>query len=200
MEITAKMVKQLRDKTGIGMMKCKQALVDAGGDLDKAVELLRKKGLADASKKSERATREGRIGVYVHHDGKLAAMVELCCETDFAANSDAFAELAKDLAMQVASARPRYLSRDDVPEEVVAHEREILHAQVAESGKPPKVIEKIVEGRMKKFYAEHCLLEQPFIKEPKTQVQDLIKGLIAKLGENIVVRRFARLRVGGDNA
>jgi len=198
MEISAKLVKDLRDKTGIGMMKCKEALSECNGDLDAAIEFLRKKGLAEASRKAERATSQGRIGVYLHHDEKLCTMVEVNCETDFAANSPDFGILIKDLAMQVASARPLYVRREDVPVDAIEHEKEILNAQMADSGKPASVVEKIIEGRLSKFFSDVCLMEQPFIKDPKIPVGDLVRAVIAKLGENVVVRRFARFRVGEE--
>jgi len=193
--ITSDMVKSLRDRTGAGMMDCKRALSESGGDLDRAVELLRQKGLATAQKKAAREASQGIIGTYVHMD-KIGVMVEVNCETDFVARTDDFRGLVKDLAMQIAASAPQYLSCDAVPPEVIEKEKEIYRAQV--QGKPPQVMEKIVQGKLAKFCEETCLLDQIFVKDPegKKKVRDVITEKIAKIGENIVVRRFARYQLG----
>lgn len=196
-EITASMVKELREATGAGILDCKKALAEAGGDFDRAVELLREKGLSAAAKKADRAANEGLIGNYVHPGSKMAALVEVNCETDFVARTEQFQELTRDLAMHVVAARPLYVQRDDIPAEVIAKESEIYKAQLADSDKPAQIQDRIIEGKLEKWYAEVCLLEQPFIKDPDTTVQDLIKQSIAALGENIQVRRFARMEIGG---
>lgn len=195
-EIAASLVKELRERTGAGMMDCKRALQEASGSLEEAEIVLRKKGVAAAAKKASRATRQGLIGTYVHPGAQLGVMIEVNCETDFVARTDDFQQLVHDLAMQVAAADPRYVRREEVPEEVLAREREIARDRALAEGKPPKVVERIVDGRLNKFYEEVCLLEQPFIKENTTTVQELIKQLIAKLGENITVARFARFKIG----
>lgn len=196
-EITATMVKELREATGAGMLDCKKALAQADGDFDKAVEILREKGLSAAAKKADRAANEGLIGAYVHPGSKMAGMVEVNCETDFVARTEQFQELARSLAMQVVAARPEYVSRAEVPAEVIAKEKEIYRAQLTESGKPENVWDRIVEGKLEKWYSEVCLLEQNFIRDPDKTVQDLLMESIAALGENIQVRRFARLEIGG---
>lgn len=196
-EITATMVKELREATGAGMLDCKKALAQADGDFDKAVEILREKGLSAAAKKADRAANEGLIGTYVHPGSKMAGMVEVNCETDFVARTEQFQELARSLAMQVVAARPEYVSRAEVPAEVIAKEKEIYRAQLTESGKPENVWDRIVEGKLEKWYSEVCLLEQNFIRDPDKTVQDLLMESIAALGENIQVRRFARLEIGG---
>ena len=196
MEISANMVKELRQQTGAGVMDCRKALETAGGDMEKAAELLREKALAVAAKKADREALEGIIGNYVHMGSKVAALVEVNCESDFVARTDQFQSLAKDLAMQVVAARPNWVSIADVPAEIVAEQRAQAMVGV-DTSKPQTVIEKIVEGKMAKFYAENCLLEQPFIKDDSMKVQDLITNTIGKLGENILVRRFARLEIGG---
>jgi elongation factor Ts len=196
-EITAGMVKELREATGAGMLDCKKALAQADGDFDKAVEFLREKGLSAAAKKADRAANEGLIGTYVHPGSKMAGMVEVNCETDFVARTEQFQELARALAMQVVAARPEYVSRNDVPAEVVAKEKEIYRAQLSESGKPENVWDRIIEGKLEKWYSEVCLLEQNFIRDPDKTVQKLLVESIAALGENIQVRRFARLEIGG---
>jgi len=198
MEISARMVKDLREKTGLGMMDCKHALVEAKGDIDKAVEYLRKKGALKAARREGRATSEGRIGSYIHMTGKIGVLVELKCESDFVAKTEQFAELAKDLCMQVAASSPQWVSPDDVPEEVVAKEKEIYMAQAKDAGKPEKMLEKIADGKLKKFYSEVCLLEQSFVKEPDKTIGQLIKEKVAQLGENITVGRFARLQLGQE--
>jgi len=197
-QISAGMVKELRERTGAGMMECKQALSETEGDAERAIDLLRTRGLAKAAKKSGRETTEGAIGSYVHAGGKIGVLVEVACETDFVAKTDEFQNLVRDLAMHVAGSNPspRYVSRDDVPADEIAKEREILSAQAAESGKPANVIEKIVEGRVAKFLAEISLLEQPFIKDPDLTVGEVLTRHVAKLGENMTVRRFVRFQMG----
>jgi elongation factor Ts len=196
--ITAELVKQLRQKTGVGMMQCKQALLETGGDLTGAEKLLRKKGMAAAAKKSGRATGEGVIEAYVHTGGKIGVMVEVNCETDFAARSDDFRELTRGIAMHVAAAAPRFLRREDVDEETLAEEREIARDQALKSGKPENIVEKIVAGRLEKYYAENCLLEQPFVKDPDKSVSQLVAEAVGRIGENIQVRRFARFVLGDE--
>lgn len=195
-EITAAMVKELRERTGAGMMDCKKALTETGGDLQKAVDYLREKGLAAAAKKAGRVTTEGLVDAYIHPGGKVGVLLEVNCETDFVARTDDFRALVHDLAMQVAAARPEYVRREDVPADVIEREKEILTAQAAAEGKPEKVRPKIVEGRLEKFFKETCLLEQPFIKNQDVTVQQLLNEHIARLGENISVRRFARFELG----
>lgn len=197
MAITSEMIKQLREATGAGVLDCKKALEQANGDFEKATEILRQKGLAAAAKKAERTANEGIIGSYVHMGAKVAALVELNCETDFVARTEAFQTLARDLAMQVVASRPLYTRREEIPAADLERERVAYTAQLADSGKPDDVVQRIVEGKLEKFYQETCLLEQPFIKDPNITVGDLVKAAVAKLGENIVVRRFARLEVGG---
>ena len=198
MASSAQLVRELRDRTGAGVMDCKEALQEAKGSLDGAVEYLRKKGLAAAAKRTHREAREGLVGAYVHPGAKLGVLVEVNCETDFVAKTDAFQDLVKDLGMQVAAANPSYVSRDDVPPDVVEKEREIYRGQLADQKKPPQVIEKIIEGKLEKFYTEQCLLEQPFIKDAsgKTKVKDLVDGVNARTRERIAVKRFARFQVG----
>jgi elongation factor Ts len=196
-EITAQMVKELRAATNAGVYDCKNALTETDGDFEKAVEILRKKGLASAAKKASRDTKEGIIGNYVHFGSKAASLVELNCETDFVARTEQFQQLARDLAMHVVAARPLYVSREEVPADIIAREKESYSEQMADSGKPPHVIDKIVEGKLDKWYSEVCLLEQPFIKEPDRTIQDLLTDAVASLGENIRVNRFARLEIGG---
>ena len=193
--ISAELVKNLREKTGAGMMECKKALTESGGDFEKAIDLLRQKGLATALKKAGRSVSEGLIDSYIHM-GRIGTMVEINCETDFVARTDDFKELVKDVAMHVAAANPLYLMREDVPKDVLEREKEIYRVQVA--GKPQQVIEKIIEGKLEKFYADNCLLDQVFIKDPdqKKTVKDLVTEKIAKLGENIIIRRFARFQLG----
>jgi len=198
MTITAAMVKDLREKTGVGVMECKEALKESNGDMEAAISYLRKKGLATAAKKGGRATREGLVGSYIHAGGKIGVLVEVGCETDFVARTPQFQELVKDLAMHIAAASPLYLSRDEVPPEVLEKEREIYGEQARNSGKPEKVISKIVEGKLEKYYSESCLLEQPFVKDPDLTVKDLISQKIAQIGENIQVKQFARFQVGRD--
>jgi elongation factor Ts len=193
--ISAELVKNLREKTGAGMMECKKALTESNGDFEKAVDLLRQKGLASAVKKAGRTASEGLIESYIHM-GKLGTMIEVNCETDFVARTDDFKELAKDIAMHIAAANPLYLTREDVPQEVLEREKEIYKAQVA--GKPAQVVEKIIEGKLEKFFSDTCLVDQIFIKDPdqKKKIKDLVTEKISKLGENIIIRRFARFQLG----
>lgn len=195
MNITADVVKTLREKTGVGFMECKNALQEANGDLEAAVTILRKKGLSASAKKAGRETKEGLIGCYVHN-GKIGVMVEVNCESDFVARNADFQALIHDIAMQVAASDPRYVRKEDVTEDVLAKEREIFREQARTTGKPDNVLDKIVEGRLAKFYAEACLLEQPFVKEPSISVKDHIASHVQKIGENIQVRRFVRYRLG----
>ena len=195
-EISAAMVKQLREKTGAGMMDCKKALDEAKGNLDEAEVILRKKGIAAAAKRQTRSARQGTIGTYIHPGSQLGVMVEVNCETDFVARTEDFQDLVKDIAMHIAAADPKYLKRDEVPAEVLEKERDIASSRARNEGKPEKVIEKIVEGRLAKFYEEVCLLDQPFIKENSTTIEQLIKSKITKTQENIVIARFARFKVG----
>ncbi len=195
-EITSEMIKELREKTQAGMLDCKKALIACGGDMEKAVDYLRKKGLAAANKREGRVAKEGIVASYIHNNSKLGVLLELNCETDFVARNQDFQDLAKDLCMQVAAANPQYVSPDDVPAEVLEREKEIYREQLKESGKPANVIEKIVEGKLAKFYSEVCLLEQEFIKDNKVLIKDLIKNKIATYGENITVGRFIRFQIG----
>lgn len=194
--IPATLVRELRERTGVGFMECKTALAETDGDLERAMTLLREKGLASASKKMGRIASEGLVVSYIHGGGKIGVLLELNCETDFVARTGEFMSLAKDVAMQVAAANPSYTRREEVPTEVLEKERGILLAQVKSSGKPGRVIEQIVQGRLEKFFSEICLLEQPFIKAPEVKVEDRIKEVIAKVGENVVVRRFCRYQLG----
>ena len=196
MEITAQMVKQLREKTGAGFMECKSALIEANGDMQQAELILRKRGLAFAQKKSARATTEGLIGTYIHTGGKLGVMVEVNCESDFVARTDDFKQLVHDISMQIAATDPRFIRKEDVTEEALNQEKEVQRARALQDGKPEKILDKIVEGRLAKFYEEVCLLEQPFVKDTTMTVGQLVSSKIAKLGENIVVSRFVRLKVG----
>jgi elongation factor Ts len=189
------LVKELREKTGVGFMECKNALTEANGDLEAAVTILRKKGLASVAKKAGRETKEGLIGAYVHN-GKIGVLVEVNCETDFVARNTDFQTLVKDVAMQIAASDPRFVRREDVTEDVLAKEREIYKEQARATGKPENVLDKIVEGRMSKYYSESCLLEQPFVKDPGITVQEHIAAHVQKIGENIQVRRFTRYRLG----
>jgi elongation factor Ts len=193
--ITSEMVRTLREKTGAGMMECKKALTESNGDFERAVSLLRQKGLASAEKKAGRVTSEGIIGSYIHM-GKIGTMVEINCETDFVARTEDFKELVKDISMHIAAANPSYISRDEVPQDVIESEKEIYRVQIKD--KPQHVIEKIVEGKLDKFYTDTCLLDQIFIKDPeqKKKIKDLISDNIARLGENIVIRRFVRFQLG----
>ena len=198
MPITADQVKQLREMTGAGMMECKKALAETGGDVDKAVDVLRKSGAAKAEKRSGRTANEGRVDAYIHPGNRVGVLIEVNCETDFVARTDEFGELVRNVAMQVAAAGAEYVRREDVPQDRVEREREILAAQVAGQGKPPQIVEKIIAGKLDKFFAEVCLLEQPYIRDDKRTVADIVRDAAAKTGENIVVRRFARFRLGQD--
>ncbi len=195
-EITSAMIKELRDKTQAGMMDCKKALQETGGDMEKAVEFLRKKGMASAGKKMGRSASEGIISTYIHSNNKIGVLLELNCETDFVARNADFQDLARELCMQVAASNPLYVSPDDVPPEEIAKEKEIYKEQMQESGKPENVIDKIVEGKINKYYTEICLLEQEYIKDPKMVIKELIKNKIATYGENISVNRFTRYQIG----
>jgi elongation factor Ts len=196
MAITAEQVKQLRDKTGAGMMECKAALTEAGGDQEKAIELLRKKGLASAAKRAGRATSNGVVGSYIHMGGKVGVLVEVNCETDFVARTEDFQGLVKELALHIAAADPRYVRREEVPADVLEKEKEIYRAQFGDSGKPPAVVEKIVEGKLGSFYSQIVLVDQPSVRDPNVTVSQLIAQASAKTGENITVSRFARFKVG----
>ena len=198
MQITADQVKQLREMTGAGMMECKKALAEAGGDAEKAVDLLRKAGIAKAEKRGERSASEGRVDAYIHPGNRVGVLVEVNCETDFVGRNEEFAQLVRELAMQVAAAGAYYVRREEVPAERVAKEKEIFAAQLANEGKPANIIEKILVGKIDKFYSEVCLLEQPYIKDDKVKVGDLVTRFAAKSGENVVVRRFARFRLGAE--
>jgi elongation factor Ts len=195
-EITAAMVKQLRDKTGSGMMDCKKALAENSGDMEKAIDFLRKKGLATAAKRAGRATMEGVVQPYVHTGGKLGVMVEVNCETDFVAKSEDFQEFAKNVAMHIAATSPIGISPEDVPAETLAREKEIYMDQAKQTGKPENVIEKIVEGKMNKFLKENCLMNQAYVRNPDITIADLLNELIAKIGENISIKRFVRFQIG----
>ncbi len=194
--ITAQMVKELRDRTGAGMMACKKALQETDGDIEKAIDKLREMGLASAAKKAGREAKEGKVAAYIHAGGKIGVLVEVNCETDFVANTEDFAALCKDIAMHIAASAPLYVSREDVPKEELEKEKKIMKEQLRQQGKPENILDKIVEGKIEKYYEEVCLLEQPFIKDDSLKIKDLIKNAIAKLGENIVVRRFARYKIG----
>jgi len=196
MEITASQVKELRERTGTGKMECKTALVEAQGDIEGAIAILRKKGLSAGAKKAHRETSEGLVGAYIHVGGKIGVIVEVNCETDFVARTADFQQLVKDISMHVAASAPRFVSREEVTAETLASEREIYTVQAAKTGKPVPVVEKIVDGKIEKFYAEACLMEQPFVKDPGITVKDLISTYIGKLGENIRVKRFARFVLG----
>ncbi len=196
MQITAQMVKELRATTGAPMMDCKQALAEVEGDQEKAIEILRKKGLSAAAKKAGRATAEGLVTSYIHAGGRIGVLLEVNCETDFVARTDDFQELVKDIAMHIAAADPRYVRREEVTAEMLESERRIYREQAIESGKPEAVIDRIVDGKMEKFYSEAVLLEQPFVKDPDQTVADLIASKVGKLGENIQVGRFARFKLG----
>jgi elongation factor Ts len=194
--ISAGMVKELREKTGAGIMDCKQALTDSDGDMEKAIEFLRKKGLATAAKRAGRAMSEGTIQSYIHMGGKLGVMVEVNCETDFVSKNDDFQDFARNIAMHIAATNPLGIKPEDIPEEILNKEREIYRAQALELGKPENILDKIVEGKMSKFIKDNCLLDQPYVRDPDKSVGDLLNELIAKIGENITIRRFARFQVG----
>jgi elongation factor Ts len=199
-EITAQLVKELRERTGAGMMECKNALLEAKGNLSEAETVLRKRGIASAAKKATRATMQGLIGSYIHAGAQLGVLVEVNCESDFVARTNEFGELVHDLAMQIAAADPKYIRREEVPAEVLDKEREIQKARVLAEGKPPQVADKIVEGRLSKFFEEICLYDQPFIKDNSSSIDQLIKTKIAKTGENITVSRFVRFKIGDAQA
>lgn len=195
-EITAAAVKDLREKTGAGMMDCKKALVESKGDVEKATELLRKKGIASASKKSSRAVNEGRVEAYIHPGSKIGVLVEINCETDFVAKTDDFSSFSRDVAMQIAASSPTFVKRDDVDKETVEREMDIYRDMAKDQGKPENIIEKIATGKLNKFYSEICLMEQPFVKDPDKTIENLVTETIAKLGENISIRRFSRFKIG----
>ena len=196
--INATMVKQLREKSGAGMMDCKQALVECDADIDKAIDFLRKKGLATAQKRAGRAMTEGTIQSYIHMGGKLGVLVEVNCETDFVAKNEDFVQFAKNIAMHIAATNPLGVRAEDVPDEVVQRERDIYQAQAVETGKPENVITKIVDGKMNKFFKENCLLNQAYVRDPELSVEDVLNELIAKIGENITIRRFVRFQTGEE--
>lgn len=198
MAVDAKLVKTLREMTGAGILDCKKALEETGGNLEEAVELLRKKGIAKAAKKAGRETKEGLIHAYIHAGGRVGVLLELNCETDFVARNDLFKELANEIALQIAAMKPKYVSREDVPREVVEKEGEIIREAALAEGKPPHIAEKIAEGRLEKFFKEVCLLEQPYIRDDKKTIEELIKEYIAKIGENIKVSRFCRYEIGEE--
>ncbi len=195
-EISMAQVKELRERTGAGIVNCKKALAENGGEIEKAIDFLREKGLAAAAKKAGRAAEQGVVGSYIHGGGKIGVLVEINCETDFVARTEEFQQLVKDLAMQVAAASPRCVRREDITEVELERERAVYKTQAEESGKPPQVIEKIVAGKVEKFFSEVCLLEQAFIREPGKSVQDIVNDAVSRTGENVVVHRFARFQIG----
>jgi elongation factor Ts len=194
--VTASMVKELRERTGAGMLDCKKALEKTGGDIEKAIDLLREKGLAAAAKKAGRITAEGMVGSYIHMGGRIGVLIEVNCETDFVAKTEGFKDFVKNMAMQVAASKPLYVSRDEVPGDVLEKEKQILRQQALNEGKPEKIVDKMVEGRIEKFFKETCLLEQPYIRDPEVSVQQVLTETIAKIGENISIRRFVRYEMG----
>lgn len=194
--ISAGMVKQLREMTGAGIMDCKQALTECGGEVDQAIDFLRKKGLATAQKRSGRATSNGTIASYIHMNGKIGVLVEVACETDFVAKNDDFAAFSKNIAMHVAATNPVSITPEDVPREIIEKEREIYREQALETGKPEKIVDKIAEGKLQKFYKENCLLNQAYVRDPDLTVQDLLNELIGKIGESISIKRFCRFQIG----
>lgn len=196
MTISAGLIKELRERTGIGMMECKRALEESNGDIDKAITVLRKKGHARAKDKMDRKAKEGTVGSYIHLNGKIGVLVEVNCESDFVARNEEFQGLVKNIAMHIAAARPKYVSSEDIPQEVLEEEKNIIREQFKDSGKPPEIVEKIVLGKLSKFFQETCLLDQPYIKEDKMAVKELVTSFIAKFGENIVISRFARFELG----
>jgi elongation factor Ts len=200
MQVNAQMVKELRERTGAPMMDCKAALAESQGDMEKAIDFLRKKGMATAAKKAGRATAEGLVSSYIHAGGKIGVLLEVACETDFVARTDDFQELLRDIAMHVAAADPRFVTREEVTPDVLDREKEIYRAQTLASGKPANIVDKIVAGKMEKFYSETVLLEQPFVKNPDQTVGELVAAKIGKIGENIKVRRFARFKLGEEGA
>ena len=195
-EISAAMVKQLREKTGAGIMDCKEALSECDSDTDKAIDFLRKKGLATARKRAGRGTSEGLIQAYIHTGGKIGVLVEINCETDFVAKNDDFKEFTKNMAMHIAATNPVGISPEDVPQTIIEREKDIYRAQAREMGKPEKMIDKIAEGKLNKFYKDSCLLLQPYVRDPSVSIQDVLNDLIAKIGENITINRFSRLQIG----
>jgi elongation factor Ts len=199
LDITTEMIKDLREKTGVGIMDCKVALKESNGDIKAAVDFLRKKGIATAKKRSSKTTSNGQVQSYIHGGGKIGVLIEVNCETDFTGRTDDFTEFARNLAMQVAATNPVSVDRETVPADILQREKEIYATQAKQTGKPEKVIEKIVEGKLNKFYSEACLLDQPFVKNPDITIQDYLNEMIAKTGENIVVRRFARFQLGDEN-
>lgn len=194
--ISASMVKELRERTGAGMMDCKRALEETQGDLEKAIDVLREKGLAAAAKKSSRIAAEGIVDSYIHGNGRIGVLVEVNCETDFVAKTDQFKDFVRDIAMQIAASNPQYVNREEVPQEIIDREKEVLRAQALNEGKPEKIVDKMVEGRIEKYYKEICLLDQPFIKDSDKSVQDIVNEQIATIGENISIRRFVRYEKG----
>ncbi len=198
MKIDAKAVKSLREKTGAGMMDCKKALQEAGGDEEKAVVILREKGLVAAARRAGQAAMQGAVDAYIHLGGKVGVLVEVNCETDFVARNEQFREFTRNICLQVAASNPLYIEKEDVPRDILEKERAVLRGQALREGKPEKVIERIIEGRIDKYFQENCLLEQPYIKDPDQSVRDLLNGLIARIGENIVIRRFSRFAVGEE--
>lgn len=198
MQITSEVVKKLRDKTGVGMMDCKKALEETGGDFDKAVEILRKKGIDVANKRSGRQASQGTVASYIHMGGKIGVLVEVNCESDFVAKSEDFNNFVKDVSMQIAAASPDWVTRDEVPQDILEKEKEILKDQALKTGKPEKVIEKIVEGKLTKFYSERCLIDQPFVKDQDKSMKQLLDELMAKTGEKCLIRRFVRYQVGEE--
>ena len=200
MAVSTSKIKELREKTGVGIMDCKTALKECDGDINKAIDYLRKKGIATAKKRGSRTTSQGQVMSYIHAGGKIGVLVEVNCETDFTGKNEDFAIFVKDLAIQIAATSPVAIDRESIPQDILEKEREIYATQAKESGKPEKVIEKIVEGKLKKFFAEACLLEQPFVKNPDITIQDLMNEMIAKTGENIVMRRFVRFQLGESDA
>lgn len=195
-DVTTEMIKELREKTQAGMLDCKKALVECNGDIEKSIDFLRKKGLASAGKKMDRAASEGIIGSYIHNNSKIGVLLELNCETDFVAKNNDFKELCTELCMQIAAANPLYVSIEDVPETEVAREKDIIREQLKDSGKPDNVLDKIVEGKLKKFYSDVCLIEQQYVRDSGVVIKDLIKGKIATYGENISIGRFSRFQIG----
>ncbi len=200
MAVSTSQIKELREKTGVGIMDCKMALKECDGDINKAIDYLRKKGIATAKKRSSRTTSQGQVMSYIHAGGKIGVLVEVNCETDFTGKNEEFASFVKDLAIQIAATSPAAIDRENIPQDILEKEREIYASQAKELGKPEKMIEKIVEGKLKKFFSEACLLEQPFVKNPDITIQDLINEMIAKTGENIVMCRFVRFQLGESNA
>ncbi len=196
MEITAALVKDLRDRTGIGMMECKSALQETDGDIEKAITVLRKKGYARAKDKMEREARDGLVGSYIHLNGKLGVLVEVNCESDFVARNEEFQELVKNICLHIAASNPTYVSSEEVPQEILDEEKEIIRGQFIDSNKPPEIVDKIVEGKLKKYFEEVCLMDQPYVKDDKVSVNKHVASFIAKFGENIQVRRFARFELG----